>query len=73
MPYHEEEELEAAKSQEMSEATEKAESAGLPEEDLEKVAGGFSMTQVTQVGDSISNLISQVNSMVNPTTSLTAH
>lgn len=25
----------------------------------------FSMSQVTQVGDSISNLISQVNSMVN--------
>jgi hypothetical protein len=25
----------------------------------------FSMSQVTQVGDSISNLISQVNSMIN--------
>ncbi len=40
MSYHEEEELEAGESQEMSEATEEAESAELSADDLEKVAGG---------------------------------
>lgn len=65
MSRHEEEELKAGESQEMSEATEEAESAELSDDDLEKVAGGFSMSQVTQVDDSISNLISQVNSMIN--------